>query len=259
MKKILIMGLPGSGKTTLAHALVERLGAVHFNADLVRAHINKDLGFTVEDRVEQARRMGWLCDTVTRAGGFAVADFVCPTKATRQAFQAGDAAYVVWVNRIKQGRFEDTNRLFETPDERVNYVVVGDDPPEFHAEKIAADLLPVFDAKKPTALFVGRYQPFHGGHRTLIVEGMKRVGQALIAVRDTQGTDGAKNPFPFAYVKERIETGLQAYRGRFQVVQVPNITNIFYGRDVGYAIERIDLDATVTAISATNERAKIGL
>ena len=74
-RKVLIMGLPGSGKTTLASALAPRLRAVHFNADEVRAHIHKDLGFAIADRIEQAARMGLLCDLALRAGHSAVADF----------------------------------------------------------------------------------------------------------------------------------------------------------------------------------------
>ena len=77
-KKVLIMGLPGAGKTTLANMLVPRLNGVHFNADAVRANVNKDLGFAHEDRIEQARRMGWLCDRVVEAGTYAIADFICP-------------------------------------------------------------------------------------------------------------------------------------------------------------------------------------
>ncbi|HYL50189.1 MAG TPA: adenylyl-sulfate kinase, partial [Stellaceae bacterium] len=67
-RKILIMGLPGAGKTTLATALGPRLSAVHFNADEIRKNINRDLGFSAADRTEQARRMGWLCDQVVKAG-----------------------------------------------------------------------------------------------------------------------------------------------------------------------------------------------
>src|SRR5215470_800865 len=95
-KKILIMGLPGAGKTTLAKVLVPRLNAVHFNADEVRANVNKHLGFALEDRLEQARRMGWLCDRVVEAGTYAIADFICPTEATRAAF---GEAFVVWIDR----------------------------------------------------------------------------------------------------------------------------------------------------------------
>jgi len=114
----------------------------------------------------------------------------------------------------------------------------------------------VFDPKKPTALFVGRYQPFHEGHRALIVEGIKRVGQACIAVRTTQGIDD-KNPFHFEYVKSRIEHGLREFEGQFTVISLPNITHVFYGRDVGYAVERINLDESIENISATSLRKKI--
>ena len=86
-KKILIMGLPGAGKTTLSKQLAPRLNAVHFNADEVRANLNKDLGFSEPDRLEHARRMGWLCDEVVKVGGFAIADFICPTR--RDAFERG--------------------------------------------------------------------------------------------------------------------------------------------------------------------------
>jgi len=85
-KKILVMGLPGSGKTTLAKTLAPMLHAVHFNADDIRKQINPHLRFSLEDRIEQARRIGWLCDQVTLSGNFVIADLVCPTNETRAAF-----------------------------------------------------------------------------------------------------------------------------------------------------------------------------
>ena len=112
-RKILIMGLPGAGKTTLANALAPLLNAVVFNADAVRANLSRDLGFSHQDRVEHARRMGWMCDRVVEAGGTAIADFICPTPETRMAF--GDA-FKIWLDRIDTGRFEDTNRMFIHPD-----------------------------------------------------------------------------------------------------------------------------------------------
>lgn len=131
-QKILIMGLPGAGKTTLARKLASKLGAVCFNADEVRLNLNKDLGFTHEDRIEHARRMGWLCDKVADAGFIAIADFVCPTDETRSAF--GDA-FVVFVDRIRAGRYEDTNRLFVPPD-RYDIRVGSEGSPDYWAEKI---------------------------------------------------------------------------------------------------------------------------
>ena len=111
--KILVMGLPGSGKTTFARFLAEYFRCVHFNADDIRENVNKDLGFSLDDRIEQARRMGHLCNIAGRWGQVVIADFVCPTKETREAF-APD--FVIWMNTIKQGRFEDTNQMFVQPD-----------------------------------------------------------------------------------------------------------------------------------------------
>jgi len=254
-RKILIMGLPGAGKTTLATALARRLNAVHFNADAVRQEINKDLGFSEIDRLEHARRMGWLCDQVVKTGCFAVADFICPTPATRAAFEGGGKAFIVWVDRISEGRFDDTNRMFIRP-EHFDLRVPANGAAEYWADKIANQVRPIFATKRSTALFVGRYQPFHDGHKALIVEGLKRVDQVCIAVRDTAGTD-EKNPFDFEYIRSRIEHALREFEGRFVVLQLPNITHVFYGRDVGYAIEQLHLDTSLTAISATEVRRRL--
>ena len=126
-RKILIMGLPGAGKTTLANALAPLLNAVVFNADAVRANLSRDLGFSHEDRVEHARRMGWMCDRVIEAGGTVIADFICPTTETRAAF--GDA-FVIWVDRIEAGRFEDTNKMFVAP-ERFDMAVKAEGTPDW--------------------------------------------------------------------------------------------------------------------------------
>jgi cytidyltransferase-like protein len=248
-RKILILGLPGSGKTTLAAALAPLLNAVVFNADAVRANLSRDLGFSHEDRVEHARRMGWMCDRVVEAGGTVIADFICPTPQTRAAF--GDA-FTIWVDRIQSGRFEDTNRMFVAP-ARVDLHVTADGAPQYWVEQALTQLRPAFDPQRPTALFIGRYQPFHPGHQRLIEEGLRRVGQVCIAVRDTHGID-ASNPLPFFAVKQRIEAALSAYAGRFVVVPLPNITHVFYGRDVGYTVERIVLDEATEEISATKMR-----
>lgn len=254
-RKILIMGLPGAGKTTLARALAPRLNAVHFNADDVRREINKDLGFSETDRIEHARRMGWLCDQVIATGSFAIADFICPTEDARAAFTRNGLAFVVWIDRVSEGRFEDTNRMF-VPPARFDLRVSAEGAPDYWAEQITKQLRPIFHPKRPTAIFIGRYQPFHGGHKALIAEGIRRIGQVCVAVRDTGGTDD-KNPFSFDYVRARIEHGLREFEGHYTVLPLPNITHVFYGRDVGYAIEKIELDASIDAISATDIREKL--
>ena len=115
----------------------------------------------------------------------------------------------------------------------------------------------MFDPKKPTVQMLGRWQPFHDGHLALFKEALKKTGQVCIMVRDTGGTDDS-NPFDFDFVKEKIEEALlPEYEGKFMVQLVPNITNISYGRGVGYAIEEIVLPDEIQKISATNIRAKM--
>jgi len=171
------------------------------------------------------------------------------TRETRAAF---GSAFVIWLDRIREGRFDDTNRMFRPP-ERFDLRVGPEETPQYWAEQALLQLRPAFDPQRPTALFIGRYQPFHSGHRTLIEEGLRRVGQVCIAVRDTHGID-AKNPLPYFAVKQRIEAALSSHAGRFVVIPLPNITNVYYGRDVGYAVERIVLDERTEKISGTKIR-----
>lgn len=107
--KILICGLPGSGKTTLAEPFAQLIGAVHINADKIREEYD-DWDFTPEGRMRQALRMKYLADGIVKAGKICVADFIAPTKKAREEFKAD---YIVWMDTIKEGRFEDTNKMFE--------------------------------------------------------------------------------------------------------------------------------------------------
>jgi len=109
--KILIFGLPGSGKSTLAEPFANLIGGIWINADQVRERYN-DWDFSLEGRIRQAQRMRYLADGAVMAGKIAIADFVCPTEQAREEFGAD---YNVWMDTIEEGRFEDTNRMFEKP------------------------------------------------------------------------------------------------------------------------------------------------
>ena len=108
MKIILIMGLPGSGKTTLANEIASSLNAKRLNADEVRKEAN-DWDFSEEGRIRQAKRMADFAKKLKDDGNYVIADFVCPTPEARSLFPAD---YIVWVNTIKEGRFDDTNKMF---------------------------------------------------------------------------------------------------------------------------------------------------
>jgi gluconate kinase len=250
---IQIIGLPGSGKTTLAIALKDKINAVHLNADYVRSNINSDLGFTIEDRIEHSRRMGAMARMLSEQGLNVVVDFVCPTKETREAF--GKPDILVWMKTIEEGRFEDTNKMFVNPE---NFDVIFDSHQMDEYEK-ATWIIQKFnlhDWSAPTTLMLGRYQPWHEGHHALYEEAGKRTSQVMLGVRNTFNTS-PKDPLTFDQVKEYIAK--DEFMDGSMVVKMPNITNIVYGRDVGYKIEQVKLGNEIEAISATQKRKELGI
>jgi adenylylsulfate kinase len=122
MKIILIMGLPGSGKTTLANELSPLLNAKRINADEVRKKAN-DWDFSEEGRTRQSKRMADLAKKLNEDGSHVVADFICPTPEARSLFPSD---YIIWVDTIKKGRFDDTNKMFVKP-EKFDYHVTTQD------------------------------------------------------------------------------------------------------------------------------------
>ena len=112
MKIILVMGLPGAGKTTLAEELAPKLNAKRLNADEVRKAAN-DWDFSEEGRKRQAKRMADFALELKNQGNYVIADFICPTPEARNLFPAD---FVIWVDTIKEGRFDDTNQMFVKPE-----------------------------------------------------------------------------------------------------------------------------------------------
>ena len=259
--KILIMGLPGAGKTYLAQQILGHLQDAHktvmwLNADDVRKKHN-DWDFSHEGRIRQSLRMRELADSYDV--DYVICDFVAPLVEMRNNFKAD---WTVWVDTITKGRFEDTNKAFIPPKEYDFRIT------EQNAEKwgefIALHILdnrkrPEFDWKKETVQMLGRWQPWHEGHRKLFERSLAKTGQVVIQIRDCQGWNGS-NPFEKTQVEQLIRRDLDPlYQGQYEIQLVPNVVNITYGRDVGYKIEQESFDDATHAISATKIRKQMGV
>ena len=274
-QRILIMGLPGAGKTYLAQALKQHLEShsvlFHpsaetvsssqarvewFNADDVRKRFN-DWDFSQEGRIRQSHRMRELADKAQC--DFVIVDFVAPLTEMRHNFKAD---WIIWMDTIEAGRYEDTNRMF-VPPEFYDFRITEQAADKW-AEFIGNHILenrrrPVFDWKRETVQMLGRWQPWHAGHRALFERAIAKTGQVCIMIRDCQGWNQS-NPFSWSTVKDAIRRDLDPlYQGQYEITVVPNITNITYGRDVGYRIEQESFDDATHAISATKIRKEMGL
>ena len=255
------MGLPGAGKTTLAQQLKLCLEqSTHttewFNADQIRQQAN-DWDFSPEGRLRQARRMNELASASDK--DFVICDFVAPTKVMRDLFQAD---WTIWMDTIDQGRYEDTNRMFQPPEQydfRINELRANHWS-SYIATRISSSLRrPKFDWRRPTVQMLGRWQPWHAGHRALFKRLLERTGQVMIQIRDVKGWQGG-NPFELQEVERRIRRDLDPlYQGQYDIQVVPNIVHIGWGRGVGYTSGEETFDESITEISATKIRREMGL
>lgn len=283
-KRILVMGLPGSGKTYFAEKLknylighgdimkinpgkilnatgipnsaIWQISVDWFNADEIRKRFN-DWDFSKEGRIRQSIRM--FDFAIKCSGDFVICDFVAPLVEMRNNFKAD---WTIWLDTINKGRFEDTNQAFVPPN------VYDFRIPEQNAEKwvefVGEHILenrrrPTFDWKKETVQQLGRWQPWHEGHRALFDRLIQRTGQVCIMIRDCQGWQES-NPFEVEKVKSFIRRDLDPlYQGQYEIQVVPNIVHIGYGRGVGYTMEEEKFDDSITSISGTAIRQAMGL
>ena len=268
--RILIMGLPGSGKTHMSKALKQYLETheiqrdqdclnatvTWFNADDVRKKYN-DWDFSRDGRIRQSLRM--LEFALTANTDYVICDFVAPIPEMRNNFKAD---WTIWMDTIDAGRFEDTNQMFVAPD--VYDFRVTEQNAETWAQYIGQRILqqqrrPRFDWRRETVQMLGRWQPWHAGHRALFERLLQRTGQVIIQIRDVQGWQDS-NPFAVEQVKNFIRRDLDPlYQGQYDIQVVPNIVHIGWGRGVGYTSGEETFDPSVTEISATKIREQMGL
>lgn len=280
--KILIMGLPGAGKTYFAERLKKYLEEFSdishlpntkladfetlpkywratvnwFNADEIRKKYN-DWDFSREGRIRQSLRMAQFA--LECRSDFVICDFVAPLPEMRHNFKAD---WTIWIDSIDAGRYDDTNRAF-TPPDIYDFRII-----EQNADKwvpfVGNHILnnrrrPVFDWKKETVQQLGRWQPWHAGHRALFERLLQRTGQVVIQVRDCQGWNDS-NPFNFEQVKNAIKRDLDPlYQGQYEIMLVPNIIHIGWGRGVGYTSGEEHFEDNITKISGTEIRRSMGL
>lgn len=245
--KILICGRTGAGKTTLARALAPLIGAVHLDGDEMRATWPVEVGYDQANRDRNQRAIADMADIVARSGTPVIISSVCGQQKHRDLYNADVTVYCADIGDQKWPEFAAGD--FDVPANA--YFVTKAQPPEYWAYRFAQIINPLFNVRKPTALLVGRWHPFHAGHKALAEEALRRHGQIVFGCRDTN------DEWPFYKVRDLINAAMREHDGRYEVVPLPNVTAVCYGRDVGYAIEEINLSDAIKNISGTDIRRKI--
>ena len=262
-----LFGLPCSGKTTLAEGLIGPK-TVHLDGDYLRDTLNSDLGFSKADRTENLRRAAGVARALNDQGFDVVASFITPYRSQREliAAELEDVSFVyvnapleVCEERDVKGMYEQArageiegftgiDAPFEEPDgaEIGLEVRTATRAPETNIRRINEELDRKFD---PSHVFIGRWQPLHDGHRTIIDSAADNGNDVVIAIRDTEL--GEKNPLT-AQERRRLIEDVYADHPNVETMILPDVDTVAIGRDVGYSV--VSVPEEVAEISGTETR-----
>ena len=264
---IWLFGLPCSGKTTLAEGLIGP-STVHLDGDYLRNTLNSDLGFSKEDRTENLRRAAGVAQALNEQGFDVVASFITPYRSQRElitemiddiSFIHVNAPLDVCEERDVKGMYEQARKgeiegftgidaPFEEPEGEESGLEVrtATHSKEESLKKITTEL----DLKfSPSHIFIGRWQPFHDGHRTIIDSAADNGKNVIIAIRDTELSE--KNPLTAQERQELIEDVYEDHPN-VETMIIPDVDTVAIGRDVGYSV--VSVPEEIAEISGTETR-----
>ncbi|MFC6906746.1 adenylyl-sulfate kinase [Halalkalicoccus tibetensis] len=264
---IWLFGLPCSGKTTLAKGLIGP-STVHLDGDYLRNTLNSDLGFSKEDRTENLRRAAGVAQALNEQGFDVIASFITPYRSQREliaekienvSFIYINAPVEVCEERDVKGMYEQARKgeiegftgidaPFEEPEtEEIELEVrTATHSKENSIEQINMELDHKFD---PSHIFIGRWQPLHDGHRTIIDSAADNGKDVIIAIRDTELSE--KNPLTAQERRELIEDVYEDHPN-VETMIIPDVDTVAIGRDVGYSV--VSVPEEVAEISGTKTR-----
>lgn len=262
-----LFGLPCSGKTTLAEGLIGP-NTIHLDGDYLRDTLNSDLGFSKADRTENLRRAAGVAEAMNEQGFDVVASFITPYRSQRELIaETVENVSFVYVNaplgvceeRDVKGMYEQARKgeiegftgidaPFEEPETAQTGLEVrtATHSKEQSIEKITTALDFKFD---PSHIFIGRWQPLHDGHRTIIDSAADNGKDVIIAIRDTELSE--ENPLTAQERRELIEDVYEDHPN-VETMIIPDVDTVAIGRDVGYSV--VSVPEEVAAISGTETR-----
>lgn len=267
-----LTGLPCSGKTTIAKELIQHFESHHLDGDIVRKSLCKDLGFTKEDRVENLCRVSILAKTLNAAGMNVVASFITPYESVReeirQRIEESSRFVLVYVKcslktcmeRDSKGmyqkalkgeikEFTGVSSPYDSP-ERADVIVDTERlSPQESANKILAYLYKKRLLVRKASLFIGRYSPFHNGHKYIMDSVLNNGGSILVAVRDSQDV---YTPQQRKMMIEKVYEG----NPKVKVIIIPDIDKVCVGRGVGYQIMAVPEEIMEISASKIREEGK---